>query len=308
MPAKVLLRVPRAAIRPIVCIFFLSLLVPQFSFAQVTGRRLEPLTPHDHTLILQAIIRNMPAVVRHLNLEGITPENRGERVLRAAIEVPEIPSNVKERIGIVLRVIPALNEAARKESPSDREAVAYVAWRLQPLQTLPDVIRELEQLREAKIAGLSRPALQIGLTTAIRILRDGRETIYNPAYYTEIFGKYEGGAPRPIPFTDIIVGDSIVKEDVKGAVGGALAGAILGGIPGGLAGAGVGAATGAVGGAIEHSAAEAVGKLWDRLWSSSFLPLNRQGKTAPTAPLLTAFEEARYEMPWLPAKAVHDPC
>jgi hypothetical protein len=187
------------------------------------------LGPRDHTLIMQAVLGNVPAIVARL------PQNQvssGREVLEAAIQVPEISAYVKSRMRMVLGFLASVMEAQESLPSETREALTEVFARIEEAQTLTEKIDVMQSMVESGSydgpAGLPR-----GLETGISILRDGERTIYRPRALFNL--------------------KAMVQQDLEGAIAGAIGGMIVAGPPG----AGVGAVAGAVG----SSASNAVGQL-----------------------------------------------
>lgn len=116
----------------------------------------------------------------------------------------------------------------------------------------------------AEILGVLKPIvsnvdgpLKIGVETAVGILEDGFDTIYNPEFTLSIMlppiiEQILGGMFDQAVGELKLLGD-IASNDAAGAIGGAITGGIKGGVTGGTAGAAAGAARGAARGAIVGS-------------------------------------------------------
>lgn len=218
------------------------------------GSRLS-LNPHDHTAIIRAIVRNAASIDPKVDRRELTPARGGQHVLRHALEVAGIDDATKFKIRLVLDGLPALEEAGKKASEADREAIAHVTKQVESQETLPDIVRVLKELESAGGAKVSAPGVREGLRVAVEILEDGKDTIYNPEFYKPILGQL-GGAPSDLVPYDKKVG-AIAKADAIGAVKGGLAGARAGGSAAPGEGLELGFIIGAVIGGVASSAKEA---------------------------------------------------
>lgn len=187
------------------------------------------LGPHDHTIIMQAILTNVQTIVARL------PQNQqssGLEVLRAALTVPGIGSYTKSRIRLVVNELARL-ERAQCEIPDETlQAMGEVLDRIDACPTVADKAEALQGMIESGrydgYAGLSQ-----GMATGTAILLDGEKTIYRPRVLLNL--------------------KRLVQQDVAGAIAGAITGGIVAGPPG----AGVGALAGAAG----ASGSDLVGQL-----------------------------------------------
>lgn len=214
------------------------------------------LEPHDHTEIISAIVQNFPSIVKNLDVQAVAPANRGEHVLRRVLEEPGIAPETKAKVRQALDVLPKLAEAAKRETAADRKAIEYVAERLRPQETLPQILQQLRQMESGDGPELSVPGIREGIRVAIQMVEDGSHTIYNPEFYAPVIGKLAGTSSGLVPYDQKVnsAGAKIAKADTNGAIKGGIEGAIMGSEGGVLSLAG--AALGACAGALAESAGE----------------------------------------------------
>ena len=176
------------------------------------------LGPHDHTIIMEAILENVWEIAARL------PQNQvssGIEVLQATLAVPAIDRYTKSRIHLVLDELVRLEQVQDQIPDETREAVSDVMDRLEAHPSIADKIEALQQMIESgqydEYEGMSQ-----GMATGIAILRDGEKTIYRPRCLLNL--------------------KRLAQHDVQGAIAGAIGGLIVAGPPGAAVGAAVGAA------------------------------------------------------------------
>ncbi len=187
------------------------------------------LNPHDHTIIMEAIMGNVREIAARL------PQNQvssGMEVLQATLMVPAIDRYTKSRIHLVLDELARL-EQARDQIPNETlQAMSEVLDRVDAYPTITEKAEVLQHMIDSgqydAHAGLSQ-----GMATGIEILRDGEKTIYAPRCLINL--------------------TRLAQQDLAGTIGGAIGGGIIGGLPG----AGLGALAGAAG----ASGSDIVGQL-----------------------------------------------
>jgi hypothetical protein len=206
----------------------------------------QPLTPKDHTLIMKAILDHPFQVFKHLpenyKVKGGAPS--GQVVLQAALEVEEIDRQTKERIRMVLDLLPQLEEAQAAAPGRLKDALEDLRQNLANKSTTEKlrVLRDQGQRSRFREAG----GLEEGMEMAARILEDGQNSIYSPDH--SFYRLLQGGATRAgAKERDVI--DNIKDSDTMGAAAGGGVGILVGGI-GAPAGAAAGAAGASVGVAI----------------------------------------------------------
>ncbi len=138
-------------------------------------------TPHHHTLIIKAIGDNMLGdygVIAHLaDRDNFT----GSDVLRAVLEVESIPDSIKEKIRVVLKYAPAL-EQALQNIPEDLQArLDEIKSKLEQAESPEDAI---VILRELKVSGKYKDikGMDEAFDFGIAIIEDGMGSIYSPDY------------------------------------------------------------------------------------------------------------------------------
>ena len=187
------------------------------------------LGPHDHTIIMEAIMRNVREIAARL------PQNQvssGMEVLQAALTVPALDGYTKSRIRLVLDVLARLEQAQGRIPNETLQAMSEVLDRVDAYPTITEKAEVLQHMIDSGQYD-AYPGLAQGMTTGIKILRDGEKTIYAPRCLFNL--------------------KRLAHQDLAGTIGGAIGGAIIGG----LAGAGLGALAGAAG----ASGSDIVGQL-----------------------------------------------
>jgi len=187
------------------------------------------LTPHDHTIIMEAIIQHASEIV------ALLPQNQkssGIQVLDAAYRVSAIDAYTKSRIRLVLDILPRVERAQQRAPEDTRQAIADILDQLEEHGTVAANIEALQSMIDSGRYEIYE-GLPQGLAAGIKILRDGERTIYAPRSLFNL--------------------KRMLRQDLAGAIGGAIGGAIVGG----PAGAGVGSVAGSAG----ASGADAIGQL-----------------------------------------------
>ena len=187
------------------------------------------LGPHDHTVIMEAILENVQAISARL------PQNQeasGTAILQAALTVPAINSHTKARIRLALSWLDRLEQAQDRVPDETLEAISDVMNQLEAYSSLPEKMEALQLMIDSGQYDLYE-GLPQGMAASIEILRDGEKTIYAPRCLLNL--------------------KRLIEHDAEGAIAGAIGGLIVAGPPG--------AGLGAVAGAAGASGSDLVGQL-----------------------------------------------
>ncbi len=204
----------------------------------------EELTPQDHTAIVKAIMEHPFEVIQYLPKNERTSNPSPTAVLEAALQVEQIDSYTKDRMRMVLEILPKLEEA-RKNAPADLQR------NLDDLQgrfARRSIDEQIGMLRSLKANYRGQEGLEQGIEFAARMLEDGKSSIYSsdfPFYRMLREGPRGRAARRPI--------DDIKDADAIGAAAGGGIGVFVGGV-----GAGPGAAAGGAGASAGAAIAHAI--------------------------------------------------
>lgn len=177
------------------------------------------LGPHDHTIIMEAILRNVQEIAARL------PQNQvssGMEILQATLTVPAVDRFTKSRIRLVLDWLNRLEQAQGRIPGETLEAMSDVMEQLEAYPSLTEKTEALQHMIDSGQYDIYEGLTQ-GMAAGIAILRDGEKTIYRPR--------------------TLINFKRLVEHDAEGAIAGAIGGLIVAGPPG----AGVGAVAGAAG-------------------------------------------------------------
>jgi hypothetical protein len=187
------------------------------------------LRPHDHTIIMEAIIGNVREIAARL------PQNQvssGMEVLQAALTVPAIDRYTKSRIHLVVDELARLEQTRDQIPDETQQAMSDLLERLDAYPTITDKTEALQHMIDSGQYD-AYEGLPQGMATGIKILRDGEKTIYSPRCLLNL--------------------KRLLQHDVEGAIAGAIGGLIVAGPPG--------AGLGAVAGAAGASGSDLVGQL-----------------------------------------------
>jgi hypothetical protein len=185
------------------------------------------LRPQDHTIIMEAVLHNIPEIVAQL------PQNRassGTEVLKAALRVPGIDPYARDRIRLVLEILPGLERARDRVPAETQRAMRDVLEGLEECETIAEAISALENMISSGEYNEHRGVPQ-AMGVCVQILHDGARTVYSPRYLFNL--------------------KRLAMQDLVGAIAGGITGAIAGG---------AGAVPGAIAGAAGSSAADAIGQ------------------------------------------------
>jgi hypothetical protein len=229
------------------------------------GQEPVPLSARDHTIIIEAIFRHALPLLRALGLtkdrnRDVTPEDA-----LSVLKELRVGDDVRDSIERVLPWMKAIAESEADVAKSARSDASDVISQVRAADSVAQKIETLERLE----GEVDDEVLATGVRTAAAILRDGRGTIYDPAFYEEFFDDAGQGTAVAKGAAGEIA-DADAEGAVSGAVGGAAAGAQAGAVAGGVGavpGAVAGAAAGAVAGGVGSSAGKAVVKLLDWIFS-----------------------------------------
>lgn len=200
----------------------------------IFSRRGGPLTPQDHTLIIESIMKHPLHVLHYLHLKPGAMPPTGLQVLHAVLQVEQIDAFTKDRTKAVLEILPKLEEARTSAPKALLRAIDGLELQL----TAQPVEAQLRILRDTALHGkLEHEGLDVGMDFAARILEDGASSIYSPD-----FGFYQTLSEGQSIIAKKGAVDVIKDADSLGAVAGGGVGVFVGGV-----GAGPGAAAGAVG-------------------------------------------------------------
>lgn len=212
---------------------------------RMTLRACRTLTVKDHTLIMEALFRNILQVLILIDGRRYSQTNTrpsATRVLKAMLQLATVDRRIKKRISLVLLVLPFVTKAQRGINKDDRGAVDRIVTEVNATRT-GELFTKLKRLRKEAQASESSGVVMV-LDQVAAILKDGQRTIYSPKW----------------------LGGGVVMENAAGDIGRAdVAYGVAGGVAGIPFGPGV-AAGGAVGGAVGGSAGTAVAMLIDWLW------------------------------------------
>ena len=177
------------------------------------------LGPHDHTIIMQAILSNVREITARLPQNQ---ESSGLEILQAMLTVPAIDRDTKSRIRLVITELARLEQARCEIPDGTLQAMDEVLDRVEACPTVVEKAHALQDMIESGRYDAYGGLIQ-GMATGSAILRDGEKTIYRPRA--------------------LINFKRLIQQDVGGAIEGAIVGGIIAGPPG----AGVGAVAGAAG-------------------------------------------------------------
>lgn len=223
-----------------------------------------PLRARDHTVIIEAIVRFVLPLLHDLGLlkERAKPVSASQ-ILASLGRVAAISAEVQNALRRVAAARKFVPEAAEllDRAAGDGKADPRVQKLLAKVRAAASVDAKIDVLNKARaessgeVAGLAQ-----GIEAAITILQDGKQSIYNPDFYLEVFG----GSGEAASVAKQASGE-IASADVEGAIGGAIA---VGGAAavGGPAATVAGVAGGAVLGGVGGSTAKAVSLLLDWLF------------------------------------------
>jgi hypothetical protein len=223
------------------------------------------LSPRDHTLILEAVITNHRALVRHLaRQQGVTRGFiRGDATaaLNSLLTVNtfRIDDRTKARIRVVLSALPSVEAGQRKLPDAARRSVREIRGDIAAARTIQDKIGALKQARIRGTYG-SIGGLNTGIDIGVAILEDGQASIYNPGWVGAIMhpgqfgGLGEGLGELGDKLKDIVSGVlDVASDDAVSAVGAAAGEAATGGNAAKIAAAAVaGAVAGSVGSVLSE--------------------------------------------------------
>lgn len=209
-----------------------------------------PLTIQDHTAIVRAIMERPFHVIRYMDESTRTPNPSPRDVLEAALQVEQFDNYTKDRIRIVLDILPRIEEAQKSAQPTLKRAAESLRKQLEGMP-LPEQAR---MLRDLKAKYKEHEGLPEGMEFAAQMLEDGQASIYSPD-----FGFYqmlkEGGRGTTAVARDAV--DTVKDADAIGAALGGGAGLIVAGV-----GAGPGAAAGGAGASVGAIIGSVIAWLW----------------------------------------------
>lgn len=245
-----------------------------------------PLTVQDHTRIVAAIMEYPLEILGCLGRHGRVGIPEPERVLRAALMVPQIDKYTKGAIDEVLDGLPALRQAELDMPEEMKNVLADISNSTDgmELEDQVKIFRSGKLLSKfEKNAGLSKEMLSsitLAMEFAADMLEDGKDTIYSMdhPFYQMLpetdpdWVKKENDGKGPVK--NVAQSNKGIVQDIDkgGAVAGAGTGAVIGLTAGSPTGPGAivtGAAGAVVGGAIGAAAASTgavIGAVISWLW------------------------------------------
>jgi hypothetical protein len=196
------------------------------------------LGPNDHTNIVRAVMEHAIDILQYMDSKDRTANPSPIAVLSAALQVEDIDPYTKQRMQMVLDMLPQVEEAARNLSPD----VKRVLTELQGQMARRPIGDQIDVLRRSRSRYRDQQGLSEAMEVAAQILEDGRSSIYADDFpFNRMLERGKRGTRGTRMFKD-----DIKDADGAGAVVGAAAGAFAAGIgiaPGGAVGA-AGASTG----------------------------------------------------------------
>lgn len=257
------MRLRRCLRAPLVLTLFLAaslLFFPNYSFPESRESIKARLLVKDHTMVVRAVMENYPLILRTLDVNKFKLQNKKPSptdILKAALKVEE-RIDVKDRIRLVLQLLPLIEVAQKEMSASDREAGKAIIKDIEELQTVPEMIKALTNMH-AKYPRVEYESLSIGIEISIDMLRNGGASIYSADF------KYYRHLVEAKKRSDKTISEhvnDVAKRDVKGLLIGAVRGCLIATMFTG-GGCAAGAATAGIAVAIENSVDEVIAKVWD---------------------------------------------
>ena len=203
----------------------------------------------DHEIVVDAVMKNAPQIIKILKINSKSEKPSGDKVLKAALEIEEIEESVKEIIKWIIDLLGKISNPERRLPTKSRKALAELKQRLSG----KDLAEQVRVSRDADFCeSLDDDQISAALPFAAQILEDGAGSIYSESNpFFEVFS-----GPKPSASKKDKV-DGLKDTDYFGGVAGGAAGTVI---------PGVGTAAGAAGGAAAASAGYAIAWVIDSIF------------------------------------------
>jgi hypothetical protein len=146
------------------------------------GPRPLPLSIRDHTTVVRAVMEHPLQVLQHLDRSQWSDNPPPEAVLRAALQVDQIDSNVKERIRLMLDVLPQVEEARRSLSPEAQRSIDRLEENIRSRAQGQSIQAQVNSLRELRSSFRGDEGISEALEVAAQMVEDGQSSIYSPDF------------------------------------------------------------------------------------------------------------------------------